>query len=91
LISQLITSAGLGCDIVGALLVANEVVRVFRGPTTIDIGDVGAINGVFIPAPNPNFEKHEKRKRLIMGWGLSLLVFGFILQGLGSWWSVIAP
>jgi hypothetical protein len=88
MISQLIISAGLGCDIVGAFLVANEVVRVFSGPTTIDTGDTGTINGGFIPAPNPDFKRHEKRKRLIMGWGLTLLVIGFLLQGLGSWWPV---
>lgn len=37
LIGPTITTAGLLCDIVGAVLVAVEVVKVFRGPTTIDI------------------------------------------------------
>jgi hypothetical protein len=40
-----ITSLGLLCDIAGALLVANEVVRVFKGPAAIDVGDAGCING----------------------------------------------
>lgn len=82
---QIVTSIGLICDIVGAWLVAIEVIRVFRGPITIDVGGSGAINGGFIPAPNPAFEKHEKKKRLFMWYGLALLSVGFVLQGVGAW------
>ncbi len=89
LIGPTITTAGLLCDIVGAALVAVEVVKVFRGPTTIDIGGSGAINGGFIPKANPDFEKHEKGKRLFMKWGLGILLLGFVLQGVGTWWPVL--
>jgi len=89
MVPQIITTVGLGCDIVGALLVANEVVRVFRGATTIDTGGAGYYNGVFKPAPNPEFEKHESKKRHIMKIGLGLLIVGFILQGVGAWWPLI--
>lgn len=85
---QIVTSIGLLCDIAGAWLVAIEVFRVFRGPTTIDIGDSGAINGGFIPASNPMFEKHEKKKHLFMWCGLALLLIGFVLQGVGAWLPV---
>ncbi len=85
---QIITSIGLICDIVGACLVAVEVVLVFRGPATIDVGDSGAVNGGFIPVPNPKFEKHEKEKRLFMKWGLAFLLVGFVLQGVGAWLPV---
>jgi len=85
LLSPIITSAGLVCDILGALLVANEVVRVFRGPATIDVGDAGSINGSTRLVPNPKFEEHERKKRKIMALGLGLLLVGFVLQGVGSW------
>jgi hypothetical protein len=86
MIGQWITTAGLACDIIGAWLVAIEVVRVFQGPTTIDIGHSGTLNGGFIPAPNPDYEKHERQKRYIMSGGLFFLTVGFLLQGLGTWW-----
>lgn len=86
---QIITTIGLIFDIVGALLVANEVVRVFRGPTTIDTGGIGYMgsNG-FKPEPNPDFEKHESTKRQIMKIGLMFLVLGFVMQGVGTWWPL---
>ena len=86
MIAQWIATTGLVCDIVGAWLVAIEVVRVFRGPTTIDVGDSGTIGGGFIALPNPDYEKHERKKRCVMKCGLCLLTFGFILQGVGLWW-----
>ncbi len=89
MIAATITTIGLICDIIGALLVANEVVRVFRGPTTIDVGGAGYWNGQFIPKPNPEFEEHENRKRRIMKVGLGFLLFGFLLQGVGVWWQFI--
>ncbi|GMR18714.1 MAG: hypothetical protein BMS9Abin33_1149 [Gammaproteobacteria bacterium] len=85
---QIITTVGLLCDIAGAFLVAIEVIKVFRGPTTIDIGGSGSINGGFIPKVNPDFEKHEQEKHYYMKFGLVFLVVGFILQGVGLWWPV---
>jgi hypothetical protein len=91
LIPLLITTAGLICDIVGAVLVANEVVRVFRGPAAIDTGDAGTINGGTHIVPNPAFEKHEARKRKIMWWGLGFLLIGFVLQGAAAWLAHFFP
>lgn len=88
LIGSIIISIGLLCDIVGAFLVAIEVVRVFNGPTTIDIGDSGSIGGGFIPKENPVYARHEKKSRKFMKIGLFFLIFGFILQGVGLWWPV---
>lgn len=87
---QLITTLGLACDIVGALLVANEVARVFRGATTIDTGGAGYFGRTFKPKPHPEFEIHERKKRSIMKIGLGFLIVGFVLQGVGAWWPVIS-
>ena len=89
MIAQWITTAGLFCNIFGAWLVTIEVVRVFLGPTTIDMGISGTLGGGFIPVLNPEFEKHERRKRHIMSRGLFFLTIGFILQGLGTWWPTL--
>lgn len=86
-----VTSIGLLCDIVGALLVANEVVRVFNGPATIDVGDAGCFAGSTQLVPNPKFEAHEIKKRKIMKWGLGLLLVGFFLQGVGTWLPYALP
>ena len=59
----IIISAGPLYDIVGAFLVAVEVVKVFCGPMIIDIVASGTINGIFKPKVNPDFEKHEKDNR----------------------------
>lgn len=86
----IVITTGLVCDIVGALLVANEVVRVFNGPTTIDIAILDFWNGESKLVPNPKFDEHEYKKRRYMKWGLAFLVVGFILQGIGTWlpiWS----
>ena len=88
--AAIIATVGLILDIVGALLVANEVVRVFRGPTTVDIGDSGTINGGFIASANPAFQAHERKKRRIMALGLALLLLGFVLQGVAAWWPDVA-
>lgn len=76
-------------DIIGALLVANEVVRVFYGSVTIDIGNAGCINGGTRLVPSPEFEAHERRKRRIMKWGLGLLLVGFVLQGVAAWFPLL--
>lgn len=87
--AAIISTIGLFCDIVGAFLVAIEVVRVFRGSTTIDFGDAGTLNGGTFLAPNPEFEAHEKRKHRTMKIGLAFLVVGFVLQGIGVWVGVM--
>jgi hypothetical protein len=87
--AAIITTIGLICDIVGAFLVAIEVVRVFRGATIIDTGGVGSLRGSFIPKPTPEFEAHENRKRRIMKLGLAFLFVGFVLQGVAVWWQVL--
>jgi len=83
-IPQVISATGLVLDIVGAILVAVEVVRKNSEPSTIDIGGAGTWNGGFIPAKNPKYEQREKGKQKIMACGLALLFVGFALQICGT-------
>ena len=66
---------------VGAVLVAIEVVRVYRG------GITGTIEATWADLGKPTFEfqRFEKRKRQIMGAGLGFLLFGFLLQIVALW------
>jgi hypothetical protein len=89
LAGPVITTIGLFCDMIGAVLVAIEVVKVFREPTTIDIGGSGTIAGGFMPAVNPEYVKHEKEKHWFMKCGLGFLLFGFMVQGFGAWWPIL--
>jgi hypothetical protein len=68
----IVITIGLVCDIAGTLLVANEVVNVFRGPATIDKGSAGHWGGTANLVPNPEFDAHETKKRKIMKWSLGL-------------------
>lgn len=87
----IVTTAGLVFDIAGAILVANEVVNVFRGPATIDVGNAGGWNGSTRLVPNPEFEKRDVRKRKWMLAGLIFLFIGFSLQGVGAWLPIWYP
>lgn len=87
----IITTVGLALDIFGAVLVAVEVVKVFRGPTSIDDGDTGSIAGGTQIVPNPEFVKYERSKHCYMRAGLACLVLGFILQAIGTWHPIWFP
>ncbi|MBB3189074.1 hypothetical protein [Halomonas cerina] len=83
----MLTTMGLSLDMVGAVLVASEVVKTFKGPTTIDGGDSGTLGGGFSPKVNPEYTKYEKRRRGFMGVGLVCLLLGFAIQIVGAWVS----
>jgi hypothetical protein len=75
---KLIGTVGLVFDMVGAILVAIEVVRVYRGQiTSITMGTAGK--------PTPEFKKYEGKKRKWMGVGLIFLLLGFLLQIIALW------
>jgi len=82
----IIVTCGLVCDMIGAAFVSIEVIRIFNGPTTIDQGDPGTLNGGSFLTPSRAFEAHEAGKRKWMMCGLFLLLSGFVLQGIGTWW-----
>lgn len=85
--SQLWTTIGLVMDLFGAWFVAIEIIKKFNGPQTIDIGNVGALNGSFVPKPNPEYLAYEKIKHRWMAGGLLFLTLGFLMQIIGTWVS----
>jgi hypothetical protein len=75
---KVLSTIGLVFDILGAWLVAWEVVRQFSG---IRIETVWAKLG----DETPEYRDYEKSKFKMMWWGLGLLTIGFILQIAGIW------
>ena len=83
LAKKLLNSAGLAMDIVGAILVANEVVRRFRG-IRITVGQSWSTM-TDPPQETEEFQSWSRRTFRIMRLGLISLVAGFILQALSNW------
>ena len=83
---SLLNIVGLICDIVGAVLVASEVVRQFHGQKHKE--STGFSFGDFVSNPPPEETEEYKRWDILkyqnMKWGLGLLVFGFTLQAIAN-------
>jgi hypothetical protein len=79
--SRVIGTIGLCLDIIGAILVAVEVVKIYKGNIT------SAVNGAWNDRGKPTIEYHmyEKERRKWMKIGLACLLFGFGLQILALW------
>lgn len=84
----LINSAGLLLDIVGAFLVAWEVVREYRGKKYQDpqgyVVSEPFVSGIEVKE-SPEYSAWEIRKYRRMKMGLVCLTLGFLLQILSSW------
>jgi len=82
-ISKIVNSTGLCFDIVGAWLVAIEVVKQYKGqkhkgnPTWKDISDG--------PKETQEYEKWQLLNHKWMLRGLVLLTLGFLLQVASNW------
>lgn len=90
--SLVLNIIGLLCDIVGAFLVASEVVIQFKGQR---FGDTHGVNlGGFVEASAPEetatYRKWEAGKYRKMKIGLSFLVVGFLLQILANVWQLLS-
>ena len=86
MVGPLLNTLGILCDIVGAWLVAWEVVRQYRGKR-FQAG--GRPDDLFF-GPHPvreteAFEKWELQKLTRMKWGLAFLTVGFLLQIAATW------
>lgn len=81
--AQWVTTFGLLLDIIGAFLVAIEVVNKFHG---IQFDGHKTIDALADPPPKTtDFIKWERKKFVKMTIGLTLLTFGFLLQIVGTW------
>ncbi len=92
--SQWISTIGLGMDMIGAILVAYEVIRDFNGnkyreptPQTEEeirrllrgeYNETGATDTM-------EFRRWQSRKRFVGGIGLAFLLAGFGLQAWANW------
>lgn len=83
-IDKIINSIGLISDVIGAWLVAWEVVKQYRGSKLFS-PPMPRIPGVSPVAENPKFRKYEQQKYLKMKIGLGFLTAGFTLQLLSNW------
>ncbi len=83
-LDKIINSAGLICDVIGAWLVAWEVVKQFHGSKFHSL-PLAHIPGVPPVTENPKYAEYEKQKYYKMKIGLAFLTFGFLLQLLSNW------
>jgi hypothetical protein len=89
LITAIVNSIGLLFDIAGAILVAIEVVNIFKGEQyKITVGLWGAAPP---PEKTKEYEKWEKDKFKYMKLGLCLLIIGFLLQLMSNWIPILLP
>lgn len=83
-IDKIINSAGLICDLIGAWLVAWEVVKQYHG-SKLSPRPGPQFPGVSPVSENSKYRKYEKQKYFKMKIGLGFLTIGFILQILSNW------
>lgn len=89
LLPKITNTVGLFCDIIGAWLVAIEVVRQFKGKKQFKDQTVIVMPGCGFAEPpkkTEEFIKYERDKYRLMWIGLFFLTIGFLLQ-IGSNWT----
>jgi len=79
---QVINTTGLSFDILGAICVATEVIKKYKGPEYKDMGEQKII-GSF--EKETKFLKWEQTKFSTMSRGLIYLILGFCLQIISAW------
>lgn len=82
-IPRVINSVGLAFDIVGAWLVAIEIVKKFKGEKYEKNPSLFAADDP--PFDSTEYKKWELLKLMYMKLGLGCLTVGFILQILSNW------
>lgn len=81
--APLLNIFGIVCDIIGAFLVASEVVRQFHGKKYGGSAQMSFDSSVVINQPAQESEEYREwdvRKYRNMKFGLALLALGFTLQ-----------
>ncbi len=91
--NPLATSIGILFDIIGAWLVAWEVIRQYKGkkfaPLPIGMINPDAEEQDGLIKPHPLYETFEANKYRRMKWGLGFLTLGFVLQILPNLFQII--
>lgn len=82
-IQPITNSIGLIFDIIGAILVAIEVVNKFEGKQFKDMPMYYGESPP--PEKTEQYEQWERNKFFYMSLGLCLLLIGFLLQILSNW------
>lgn len=82
-LSQVISTIGLILDIIGAFLVASEVVSQYKGHQLKPIET--RCSQSELPEKTKEYKKWENIKNLKMKIGLALLTIGFLMQITGVW------
>lgn len=84
LAAHVVSTVGIGLDVVGAWLVGLEIVRKYNGNMYTGTIQSGLINE---PAQKhtDGYDQFLGRQRLMMTCGLILITGGCILQILGTW------
>ena len=81
--NPLITTIGLIFDLIGAWLVAWEIVQQYKGEkfATVDIANLNSDSTAEdIVKEHPRYKLFEASKYRKMKWGIAFLTLGFILQ-----------
>jgi rRNA processing protein Gar1 len=84
ILQKVINSVGLTFDIIGAVMVAYEVVQQFKDQQYKDIPIQCSEVGIR-PAKTVEFEKFELNKYRHIKIGLLFLFIGFVFQILSNW------
>ena len=79
--SQIFGTIGLVFDILGAILVAIDVIRGYEGDKIIQ----GSQTDTTPPKEPQSYASYKKQTRILMIIGLFLLAIGFALQACALW------
>jgi hypothetical protein len=82
-LQAIVTTAGLVCDIIGAWLIAFEVVRQYRGTQYKTRGT--GYRGESTPEKTGAYITWEHRRSKFMWAGLIFLTIGFAGQSVATW------
>ena len=85
--SQWFSIAGLGLDLIGALLIGYEVFNRFQGEVVQRKLGIKYID-VDIPELTEDYKRWEIHKHKVMAIGLAMLVSGFSLQIVGVYLTI---
>lgn len=85
ILPKILNSIGIFFDIIGAVLIAWEVVQQYKGCEFENRYGLPPVSYTPPPEKTPKYKKWERNKYVKMKWGLGALVLGFLLQLASNW------